>query len=315
MKKILFSIIILLTLTGCGDQTLNTEDLQFTKVGANYQLISSDQTTALNNLYENLDNLNIDLSPDTKVAVLATSTANILDAIGVNIVAVTSSDKLNENLRSKLDSGEITNLGNPLEPNLEQLYSVNADITIVGSNFPHQEKYQDLDNLVVVPQDTYADIFYTTYGIIDKLDLAANDVFNELVTTDQQAKALVTPTDLGKVAMLKYAYGNVTIAPDDTYAGSLLTELGVENMYGDLNDINIPMDREKLLADNPDVIILYTKGDELQEQLEAVKNDQSLQNLKAYQNKQIFILESESLNADIDSPNTLLTLSENLYGN
>lgn len=308
-------MLLILTLTGCGANTYNTNNLQFKQSGDDYQLVASDQTPTYNQLLTDLDNLNIDLNPQTTVAVLATSTANILDQIGVNIVAVTASDKLDANLRTKLASQSIVNLGNPLEPNLEQLYAVNADIVIVGSNFPHRDKYQDIPNLLVVPQDQYADIFYTTYGIIDQFDLPANDVFNQLVTIDQQAKALITNQDFGNVAILKYAYGNVTIAPDNTYAGSLLTELGIENMYGDLKDINIPMEREKLLADNPDVIILYAKGDEVQAQLAAVKSDERLQNLTAYQNNQIYVLESQSLNADIDSPSALLTLSEDLYGN
>lgn len=315
MKKIILGITLLVILTACGANTYNTEALKFKQVDSNYQLISSEQTVGYNNLRTDLKNLNIPLNKNTSVAVVSTSTANILDEIGINIVAVTDSDKLNSNLRTKLENGEITNLGNPLEPNLETLYQVDADVVIVGSNFPHVSKYRDLSNLIIVPQETYADIFYTTYGLIESFNLDSQSVFNQLVLTDQAAKKLVTNKQLGNVAMLKYAYGNVTIAPNNTYAGTLLTELGIKNMYGDLKTIDIPMDQEKLLSDNPDIIILYAKGDDAQAQLETWTTNPTFENLTAVKNEQIYILQSNSLNADIDSPKALYTLSEDLYGN
>ncbi len=265
MKKLISMIIVsVLVLTGCSSNTVNTTALEFTKSGNDYELKSNEEMTSYNQLITDLDNLGLDLNADTPVAVLATSTANILDSLGMNIVAVTDSDELDDNLQAGLADGSITNLGSALEPNLETLYTVNPDMVFVGSNMPHVEQYSSLENLIVLPQEQYAEIFYTVYGLIEEFGLGteAQTVFNQLVTTDQQAKALITDQELGDVAMLKYAYGNVTIAPDNTYAGSLLTELNIDNMYGDLKDVDLPMDREKLLTDDPDVISVYGKGEE-----------------------------------------------------
>lgn len=317
MKKLLSIITVgLLVLAGCSSNAINTVALDFNQSGDNYSLNVTDDMTSYNQLITDLDSLGIEFDSQTPVAVLATSTANILDSIGMNIVAVTESDDLDDNLKAKLESGEVTNLGSALEPNLETLVQTDSQVVFVGSNMPHTDQYSSLDNLVVLPQENYAEIFYTVYGLMQEFSLGddAQAVFNQLVTTDQEAKSLVTDKDFGNVAILKYAYGNVTIAPDNTYAGSLLTELGVDNMYGDLKDVDLPMDKEKLLTDDPDVLIIYGKGDEAKTEIEDLIASNKLDNLTAAKNDQIYILQSQSLNVDIDSPSTLLELSKDLYG-
>lgn len=317
MKKLLSTVIIgLLILSGCQSEAVNTVALEFTKSGDDYSLNTTEEMTTYNQLITDLTNLQVDLNADTPVAVLATSTANILDSIGLNIVAVTDSKDLNQNLTDKLANGEITNLGSALEPNLELLYQVEPDVVFVGSNMPHTDQYDFLDNLVVLPQENYAEIFYTVYGLMEQFNLGAQAqaVFNQLVTTDQEAKSLISDQDLGDVAILKYAYGNVTIAPDNTYAGSLLTELSIDNMYGDLKDVDLPMDRERLLTDDPDIIIVYGKGEDAVSEINDLIASSKLDSLTAAQNNHIYVLESQSLNVDIDSPATLLELSKDVYG-
>ncbi len=305
-----------LGLSACSTNTYDTEALNFQKSGENYKLIADENAENYNQLITDLTDLDIELNADTEVAVLATSTANIVDKLGMNVTAVTESTSLNENLQDGLATEEIISLGSALDPNLENLYQADADLVLVGSNMPHVDKYSDLENLVILPQEKYSDIFYTVYGLLDTFNLGdeAQTTFNDMVELDQAAKANVTDSELGDVAILKYAYGNVTIAPDNTYAGSLLTELDIDNMYGDLKEVDIPMDLEKLLSDDPDIIILYGKGEDMQEQLAKVQSNENLENLTAYQNDHIYILQSESLNADIDSAQTLLTLSEDIYG-
>lgn len=315
MRKFIVMIGMLFVLAGCS-AAINTTDLNFTLDDSNYQIDDEITIPSIEQLQADLDSLNVDLNANTPVAVLATSTANALDNIGMNIVAVTSSDNLNENLQTKLANGQIIDLGSAIDPNMEQLLIVNPTVVFVGSNMPHQEQYDNIANLVVLPQEQYADIFYTIDTLIDEFDLpqTAHDYFNSMVETDQQAKALASGKQPnGNVVALKYAYGNFTIAPNNTYIGSLLTELGITNFYGEQQDIDLPMSKEQLLLDNPDYIVIYGKGDDLQTQVDSLKADSDLQNLHAFSNDNIIVLESDSLNADIDSPNTLLALSEDFY--
>ncbi len=317
MKKLLCAVIAcIVVLSGCQGQTVDTVALDFSKSGEDYRLTATEEMTTYNQLISDLNDLEIELNSETPVAVLATSTANILDSIGMNIVAVTDSSDLNQNIKSGLENGDITNLGSALEPNLELLYQVEPQVVFVGSNMPHTDQYDFLDNLIVLPQENYPEIFYTVYGLKEQFGLGAQAqaMFNTLVETDQQAKALVNDQELGDVAILKYSYGSVTIATDNTYAGSLLTELDIDNMYGDLKDVDLPMDREKLLTDDPDVIVVYGKGDEAVTEIEDLISSSKLDNLTAAQNDQIYILQSQSLNVDIDSPTTLLELSKDMYG-
>lgn len=315
MRKLFIWIMLIFTLTGCNS-TYDTTSLVFEKDENNYSLDDNVRVESVEALKNNLDLLNVDLESNTPIAVLATSTANALDSLGMNIVAVTSSKNLNQNLQDKLAAGSIIDLGSPIDPNVEQLLIANPTVTFVGSNMPHQEQYDGISNLIVLPQEQYADIYYTLDTLIDEFDLpqSSHDVFNQMVETDQMAKELGHSSQIdGSVVALKYAYGDVTIAPDNTYIGSLLTELGIDNFYGDMTDINLPMSKEQLLLDNPDYIIVYGKGDDMKAEIEELKNDSDLQNLHAFANDQVIILESDSLNADIDSANTLLTLSEDLY--
>ncbi len=313
----ILTLVFVFILTGCGNQTIATDSLSFEQKGDNYSLSKDIESETLTQLQTDLDNLNIDLNKDTKVAVIATSTANIIDELGMNIVASTNSKQLNDNLKQGLSDGSVIDLGSPLEPNMEQLLKTDADVVLVGSNMPHQDKYDTIDNLVVVPQKQYYDIFYTVDTLIKKfgLDQKAQSVFNQMVETDQEAKEIAKNQKIeGNAVALKYAYGNITIAPNQTYIGSLLQELNIPNLYGENKDIDVAMSKEKLLLDNPEYIIIYGKGDDMQEKIEDLKTNDDLKNLKAYQNNHIITLQSESLNADINSANTLLELSKDIYG-
>ncbi len=316
MRKILFVLVFIVTLSGCQAKIYETDELNFTNDGENYGLDTKNAPDSYQQFVSDLDALDGELNQKTKVAVLTSSTANIVSALNMNVVAVTKSDNLDDNLKSGLENDSITDLGNPMSPNLEQLKQVQPDVVFIGSNMPKQDSYDEIDNVVYVPQDYYADIFYSCYALITEFNLSneAHNKFNELVTTDQKAKELAKNQSLENTAALKFAYGDVTIAPDNTYVGSLLTELNIDNMYGDLKDIDIPMSKEKLLLDDPDSIILYAKGDDFDEYLSNLKTDKDLQNLTAYKNNQIYILKSISLSTDIDSPTSLFDLAKEVYG-
>ncbi len=317
MKKYIGLLILALILTGCSSQTIATDSLSFDQKGDNYSLSKDVESETLTQLQTDLDELNLDLNQDTKVAVIATSTANIIDELGMNIVASTSSKKLNDNLKQELNDGSIIDLGSPLEPNMEQLLKTDADVVLVGSNMPHQDKYDTIDNLVVIPQKQYYDIFYSVDTLIKKFGLGeqAQTVFNQMVENDQEAKKIAENQKIdGNAVALKYAYGNITIAPNQTYIGSLLQELNIPNLYGENKDIDVPMSKEQLLLDNPEYIIIYGKGDDMQEKISDLKTNDDLKNLQAYQDNHIIMLQSESLNADIDSAKTLLELSKDIYG-
>ncbi|WOO87899.1 ABC transporter substrate-binding protein [Mollicutes bacterium LVI A0039] len=318
MKKIMALILVTaLLLTGCSSKTYSTIALNFKQSGGDYKLVPDENAANYNQLITDLESLNIDLNSDTKVAVLSTSTANLLDNLGLNIVGVTSSKNLNDNLKEGLEDGTIVDLGSPISPNLEQLTSLDEEIIFVGSNMPVQEEYAALDNLVTLPQVFYYDIFYTVYGLISEFKLGddAQAVFNQMVITDQMAKDIEkTYTDENpSAAVLKYAYGNFTIAPDNTYAGSLATEIKVENIYGDYTDVELPVDMEKLLLDDPQYIILYGKGDDMQADVDKLMEDPVFSSLTAAKEGRVVVLESISLNADIESADTLLQLSTDIY--
>ncbi len=316
-KNIILSFLFLIFFSSCNNQVIKTDNLQFVLQDDHYFLQNPENNESYENLIKDLEALNKNLNKDTKVAVISTSTANIIDALNMNIVGLTSSSSLNENLQNKLSNKEITNLGSALDPNLEQLSKLNADVVFVGSNMPHEDHYNAIENLVVLPQKTYPELFYTMNALITEFDLSneAKEKFDELVQIDQEAKQLAQTKEIsGTTVALKYAYGDITIAPNNTYIGSLLTELNINNLYGDLKDVSLPMNKEKLLTDNPDNIIVYGKGDDFEKDLNNFKNDKKLKNLKAYKNNQIYALQSESLNADINSPQTLLDLSKDIYG-
>lgn len=90
-KHLIFCCACILLLTACTSNTYETSTLKFQKNGDDYQLVETEGAENYTELIENLSELESTLNEDTEVAVLSTSTANIVDKLGMNITAVTES--------------------------------------------------------------------------------------------------------------------------------------------------------------------------------------------------------------------------------
>lgn len=311
MYKLLYLLVLMVVLlTGCTD-VYNTNELNFSKVGSNYNL-DTEGIEVYNNLETTLNSFSVTLNKDTKVAALTTSTANILDALGMNIVGVTYSDDLSDNLKAQLESGEIYNLGSVLEPSIETLLIADPDLVFASDGMPPRDQYQFIDNLIYLPQSYYEDIFYSVYCLTEEFGLS-HDVFNSLVEIDQEAKSLADDRlDDRSVAVFTYAYDNLEMVSSNSFIGSMLSQIGITNMYGEYQDVDLATSYEKILLDNPDVIIIFGKGDNMQEYISTLVEDGLFDNLDAYPDNTYFI-QSQSLSANIDSPKLLLQLSREIY--
>ncbi len=314
MKKNLVIIIsLLLVLTGCKQATYSNDTLDIGYKNNHYQINDITETTIYNQLNDQISEYEIEFTSETPIIVLSTSTANILDAIGLNIVGTVDSKDLNENLQTKLNQGEIVNLGSALEPNLEQIAKVDYQLSFVSSSINHSDAVNKIDNLIRLSQETYSDVLITIYSLITITD-TGYELFDQLMEIDQQAKALMDDRyQDDEVLVLRYAYDAVKIASDASFVGSLAVQLNLNNIYGDNKDIAVETSLEHILTLNPDVIIILGKGDEMETYFTDLMNQGVFDNLAAYQNDKLFILKSQSLSGNIDSPSLLLKLSQEMY--
>ncbi len=152
----LMLILVLLILPGCQAKNYQSPNIAFTEQGGNWQLDATNET--YETFKTELAELNPDAKADLTVGVLSSSTANVAEALGLNIVAAPESKYLDESLQAKMDNGDVTSIGSAISPNLETIAKVNPDILLVASTMPHQDTYQNFDNVISVPQDYYSDI-------------------------------------------------------------------------------------------------------------------------------------------------------------
>lgn len=98
------------------------------------------------------------------------------------------------------------------------------------------------------------------------------------------SKTFAYVSDGGNGAIAVYS-GNI-----DTYAGDVLRLVGLNNSYADVTG-NIS--KEQLIATNPDVLLIskYTGGIDPEVSKKAFYADSTLQNIKAIQNKAIYVID------------------------
>ncbi len=305
-KSFLILISLVILLAGCSDDVYNNDTLSFALDGDDYKVVDS---VVYDELVLEIEQYMVD---DVKVASLSTSTSNILAALGVELAASTDSKDLNPELKAELESGDVTNLGSALEPNMEQLLLSDVDLIFVASTMPHKDKYEALDNVVYLPLDTYEDLFYTIAALVNQFGVGQVKL-NELALVDQAAKELIDDRyDDVDVLALTYAYEHFKFAASDSFVNSILSQLGITNMSN--GSVDLAISYEALLSLDPDVLVIYGKGDTMMDELKSLESDGYFDNLKAYQNDEVYIYQVQSLNANIDSPDVLLSLSEDLYG-
>ncbi len=258
----------------------------------------------------------MELNEQTKVAAVTTSTANILAESGLNVVAAPESDLLSDELKEKQANGEVVNIGSAIDPSQEALVDSGAELIFITDAMPTSHNNTDVLNTISMPQSSYTDIYYDLQVFKDVFNAPnAQDLINQMAVVDQAAKLDASESvKIENVAAFQYMMGSLAIANENTFIGSLLTELGINNVYADFNDSNLAINYEQLLADDPKYIIVFASsgGEEAYNNLVA-QSPEVLNELTAYKNDNIIIIDNFSGSSDLDSAKALDMLVSKLY--
>lgn len=315
-KKATIVTMMLFLFTGCTQVEHKSYETKFTKNNNIYSLVDFEENEGYIETKENLDKVSIEKNKDTKVAALTTSTANILSEAGLNVVAAPQSESLDVKLQEKQKSGEVLNLGSALEPNLEVLMSSGAQITFVSNAMPHSDSYNNIENLISLPQKTYQDIYITlqllseTFKTNDSVNL-----INQLAKKDQEAKSYVEGSNkkITNIISLQYTYGQVSINNKNSFIGSMLEELNLNNAFADKADNSLAVNLEEIYALDPEYIVVFAHGG-LDEQLnETIAKNEKIKELSAYKNNKIIVLDDITASADLNAADSFLQLTKALY--
>jgi len=272
------------------------------------------------------------------IAAMTTTTANILSQIGIQVTAAPESEALSPSLTMEqyvlgssqpIDKTKVLNVGSALSPNVEAIMELDPKIVLYSDAMPHGE-YMDIlhasgINLQPLGQSDYLDMFVlldVIGGIYNHQNEQINTIFKEMTDTLKSVQELldvkvdqVQPT----VAILQVAGDTIIANNEETVLGTIVTALGVNNVFK--NNGNGEVNKEEILAANPDYIIYYTHGNgqaSLTQFHEVLYDENGVyRELQAVKNKQAFPVASDDFifaaSVDLDIVKVISYLAKGFY--
>lgn len=243
---------------------------------------------------------------DLRIITLAPSVTETVAAVGGldMIVATDRYSNYPDSLTKKQGSGEIVFVGGYSDPNYELIVSQNPDIVFldgsVGEHVSVADKLRKSGVHCVMMYEvvTVNDLFKNLWIAASALGISSsgNTYINNLSSTISSICA---------IANLQNARGFIALSTNespyvagaDTYADSILTSLGVKNIFGN-QDSWVMVDKEAIFKCQPDIIIIIYEGNEIKTQKEYDNILRSLNSMwkdtPAFKNKCVYIFSGES---------------------
>lgn len=315
MRKLCIPFLLLMVfilLTACSEGEDNKKEASGEEKTEEENTSSIDVTDAVGNT------LTFDEAPES-IATFDSGVLDILHALDANITGrPTASGPVDEDLE------DITEIGNPHEPNFEKIAEVNPDVLIVSPSFKQYE-----DNL----KDQGIEPVYTEANSVDDI-LDTIDVLGSLLDKEDDAeeitasiteyvdKAKSSEQEDVKTLLVYGAPGTYLAALPNSLSGDLLEKSGGVNIAADFPaEEDYPqyasLSSEKIVEENPEVIMLITHGDPdgVKEAFEEEMNeDATWKNLDAVKNDQVIVLPSHLFGSNPGTKVTeaLETMQDNL---
>lgn len=349
MKKyIVFMVSISLFLVGCQSRGINNassnvdtfyfgDDLVFLEG----EFITIDLENSSDIVKQKHDALSAILTDEEvlhDIAAMTTTTANILSQLGIQVTAAPESESLDAMLTKEqyvlgssqpIDKTKVLNVGSALSPNVETIIELDPKIALYSDAMPHGE-YMDIlrdsgVNLQPLGQSDYLDMFVlldVIGNIYNHQNDQLNSLFKEMTDTLMSVQELlnaqagqVQPT----VAILQVAGDTVLANNKETVLGKIVTSLGLNNVFK--NNGNGEVNKEEILAANPDYIIYFTHGnaqDSLTQFHEVLYDEDSVyRELEAIKNEQAFPVASDEFifaaSVDLDVVKVISYLAKGFY--
>ena len=212
-----------------------------------------------------------------------------------------------------------TKIGGLINPNLEQIISLKAGLFIgtpAHSELAKKLARQNI-NCVLLPNDNLQDIFTSIDSIGKLLDCRATaDSLNRALSdsilfyTNKAKKLDKHPRTMLAIGRESGSVRKITVSGGSTFISSLWNGAGGENVFSDLPAKYALINREALLAEDPDVIIefKFKEAWDSNKQRQNLSEWSELANLKAVKNAQIYVLTGDY--TLIPSPRIYLLLKD-----
>ncbi len=296
MKKYILmmtALLCLVVLTACGGKKEATpQEEEVDKEEPKAEVVEKlEVTDALGNT------ISFDKAPET-FAVMSAGDMDMLLAVDAKIVG-------RPNARGPVADSlkDVQEIGNPHEPNFEQIAAVGADVLIVSPSFErHAANIEKQGTKVIYTEANSIQDIQDTLTFFGKL--AGNEdkatEINDKITA--QMKAIEETADAGVKTILVYgAPGTYLAALPNSLSGDLLAKAGGENIASDFpKEEKYPnyasLSVEKIIERNPQAVMLITHGEPeaVREAFEKeMAQNAAWKNLDAVKNGKVTILPSD----------------------
>ncbi|MFV0498627.1 MAG: ABC transporter substrate-binding protein [Bacilli bacterium] len=315
MKKIL-SMILLTTLilfTACQNSPKSTnfefgEDLVFVEKNGNYSIDLEKSSNLVKSKYDKISKTLDDKAILEDFVAVTTTTANILNEVGIIPTGAPKSPSLDKNIASlqyelkengEIDKTKVLNIGSAISPNIEAIIELDPKIVLYSDAMPKTGFVEKLEASEVktgaIGQSDYIDMFVLLHRINELTEYEntkSMDKMNEMIAALKETKEIVSKAEEGKtVAILQVIEGTTMVNNSETVLGSITETLKIKNVFA--SSENGELNKEQLLSLNPDYIIYYSTGmamdsianfekelnseDSIYRELDAVKNSNAFQ--------------------------------------
>ncbi|MGZ9583122.1 ABC transporter substrate-binding protein [Paenibacillus marinisediminis] len=256
-----------------------------------------------------------------KVVTLSVSISELLGELDVIPVGVPTTSG---QLPAAFD--QVPRIGSSHKPDLEQIAKLQPDIILVPASLKDSMSNMFAATslpLAYLPVDSLEELKLTT--------VALGKVFQQeskaeaFLQTFAQAEHAVLENAKGKtspsVMLLFGSAESLMFMNEDTYAGSLVNNLGATNVVSDvlkLEETYVPINMENVAAANPDVILLVVHGDPeaaIKAFEEDTKKNGAWEKLNAFQNDKLIALDYDlfGIASIVKAPNAYKELEKILY--
>jgi|GEM_PF-3994505 len=346
MKKIAITAVLLVSLliTGCqmGAETARNfsfgDDLVFIQTADYIKIDLEKSSDEVREKHQELSEILTDTQMIHDIAATTTTTANILHAAGITVIAAPESANLDSQLATKqyslskdqgIDRSQVLNVGSALSPNIEALIELEPGLVLYSDALPHAQYITSLQdfgiNIHALPQSNYLDMFILldVLGVLHEHQHEAVDtLYREMVAALERVQVVIDEQD-GKlqssVAILQVSDRGMIANNDESVLGKIVTALNLQNVFR--NSANAEVGKEVLVGENPDYIIFYTHGDAqgtLEKFHDEIYGDDSIfRELEAVKNGNVFAVSSDDFtfaaSVDLDIVHVIEFLAEKFY--
>lgn len=200
----------------------------------------------------------------------------------------------------RITSGKILNIGGEGmgEPDYEKIQSLNPDIVFVytgsspqtaqiakfeelGINYAVDNEYMEKSYLARMEWMRFILTFYNADSEVDKAMTKAQENIDA-------AKEKIAGKEQPKVAVFNVYDGTVYGTSNDSWVGNMLADMGGVNVFGDVKDQTITMEKAFELAQSADIII-YASTPAYTKDMKAIMDAfPQLAECKAYENDRVY---------------------------